>query len=150
MEVITAKGYRPSLEAPQRLHARAAAVSDDQRASLDMRTISHGERIEIAEQLVPGKFTLLDYYADWCGPCLLLGHELERLLAERGDVALRKVDIIGWDTAAAAQLEALDVEGIPYVRIYGPRGEFLAAVKGNRIEEIRRIVTGGSDRPRAE
>lgn len=72
-----------------------------------------------------GKFTIIDYYADWCGPCLLLGHQIERLLVERGDVALRKVDIISWETEAAAQIKEFNIKGIPYVRIYAPDGLFL-------------------------
>jgi len=148
--VITAKGYTPSLEAPEQPANKTAPITDDQRASLDIRTISHGEKIKVEDHLVAGKFTIIDYYADWCGPCLLLGHQIERLLVERGDVALRKVDIISWDTEAAAQIKAFNIKGIPYVRIYGPNGGFLGAVNGNSINEIRLLVADDSDRARDE
>lgn len=148
--MITAKGYTPSLEAPEQPANKTAPITDDQRASLDIRTISHGEKIKVEDHLVAGKFTIIDYYADWCGPCLLLGHQIERLLVERGDVALRKVDIISWDTEAAAQIKAFNIKGIPYVRIYGPNGGFLGAVNGNSINEIRLLVADDSDRARDE
>lgn len=122
-----------------------------QRASLDIRTVSHGEEIQISDHLVAGKFTIVDYYAEWCGPCLLLGHEIEALLVERGDVALRKVDIVSWDTAAAKQItSAFKIEGIPYTRVYGPKGKFLGAVNANSINEIRLLVAGNSNRARDE
>ena len=139
-EVIQAQGYTPSLEAPQRPAAEAAALGAKERASLDIRTVSRGKGIRIEEHLVAGKFTILDYYADWCGPCLLLSHELERLLAERSDLALRKVDIVSWESEAAKQIKAFGIKGIPYLRVYGPQGSFLGAVNGNEVSALRRLM----------
>ena len=81
---------------------------------------------------------------------MLLGHDLEQLLVERSDVALRKVDIMSWDTEAAEQIKAFNIKGIPYVRIYGPNGDFLGAVNGNSVNEIRLLVAGDSNRARDE
>ncbi|MBL4850043.1 MAG: thioredoxin family protein [Planctomycetes bacterium] len=140
LEVVRAKGFIATLEQPLAPKARRR-LDEGQRAKLDVETITHGEAVEITEHLVAGKFTLIDVYADWCGPCLLLGHELERLLLEREDVALRKLDIVSWETPAAKQVTAeFGAEGIPYVRVYGPKGEFLGAVSGNRIEEVRALI----------
>lgn len=36
---------------------------------------------------------LLDFYADWCGPCQMLSPILEEIAAERADVKVCKVDV---------------------------------------------------------
>ena len=150
LEVVRAKGYTASLDPPAAPTASAAPLSDEARAALDIRTVSRGEEIVVSEHLVAGKFTIVDYYADWCGPCLLLGHELEQVLARRQDVALRKVDLVSWETDAAKQVtREFGIRGIPYVRVYGPDGRFLGAVNGNDIGKVRALLgsaPAGGDR----
>jgi thioredoxin 1 len=36
---------------------------------------------------------VVDFYADWCGPCRALGKALEKLAQERSDVLFVKVDV---------------------------------------------------------
>jgi len=141
LETVRAKGYTASLDPPAAPTTSSARLSEEARAALDVRTVSHGEEIVVNEYLVPGKFTILDYYADWCGPCLLLGHELEQVLAQREDVAVRKVDLVSWETDAAKQVtREFGIRGIPYVRVYGPKGRFLGAVNGNDIGKVRALL----------
>lgn len=37
--------------------------------------------------------TLIDFYADWCGPCQILGPTLDELASELKDVTFKKVNI---------------------------------------------------------
>ena len=139
--IVRAKGYTASLDPPAAPLAKAPPLSEEERARLDIQTVSHGEAIQIGAQLVADKYTIVDYYADWCGPCLLLAHQLERVLAERSDVALRKVDIVTWKTAAAKQVTGdYGIEGIPYVRVYDPSGDFVGAVEGNDVDKVRALL----------
>ncbi|MCK5378186.1 MAG: thioredoxin family protein, partial [Acidobacteria bacterium] len=82
-------------------------------AAQDIQTISHGDRVDITTALVPGKLTLIDFYADWCRPCRSLAPKLDRLANANSDVlSIRKVDIINWDSAVAAQYR---LQSIPHL-----------------------------------
>jgi thiol-disulfide isomerase/thioredoxin len=91
----------------------------------DVSTITHGREVDLEDHLVPGKFVLFDFYADWCGPCRSLEPKLLDLAGRHDDrLALRKVDIINWDSAVARQYR---LSSIPYLVLYGPDGNRLAA-----------------------
>lgn len=127
-----------------------APLPDDKRAALDIRTVSHGERIDVRAALAPGKITIFDYYADWCGPCRLLTPKLERLLLKYDEIALRKVDITKWESPAAKQASAeFELPGLPFTRVFDARGNLLGQVQGNFIERIEVIIRSHAS-PRKE
>lgn len=96
----------------------------------DVVTISHGERVNLADHLVPGQTVIVDFTSEYCGPCVWMGPRVEALARERDDIALVKVDInrpgvqgIDWHSPVAQQY---NLRGIPYFQIYGPDGGLLA------------------------
>jgi len=106
-----------------------------------IKTISHGEAIQIKEHLVQGKITIFDYYADWCVPCRVLTPKLERLLLRYEGVILRKVDIVNWESAAAKQASRdFRLPGLPFTRIIDDKGNLLGQIQGNFIEKIEAII----------
>ena len=46
-----------------------------------------------AEVLSATKPVLIDFYADWCGPCRMLAPTLEEIAAERADIKVCKVNV---------------------------------------------------------
>lgn len=120
-------------------------LSEAEKADLDIGTTPKGEALKIEDHLAVGKITIFDYYADWCGPCHLLSPKLERLLLKYQNLALRKVDIIDWETEAAKQAtKEFKLPGLPYVRIYSPTGKLSGTVHGNRIEQVEEIIRRSS------
>lgn len=116
-------------------------LPEEVRSGLDIQTVSHGEKIRIKDHLTPGKITVFDYYADWCGPCHLLTPKLERLVLKYEDLTLRKVDLMDYDSKAARQAtRAFRMPGLPFTRVFNDRGKLLGQVHGNNIEDIEAIV----------
>ena len=58
-----------------------------------------------------GKTVILDFYADWCGPCRMLAPVLEKIDAERDDIAVAKVNVDNDPSLA----EAFGVTSIPAI-----------------------------------
>ena len=79
----------------------------------------------IASLLVPGKITIVDYWATWCGPCKKLAPQVEAFAAGRDDVVLRKVDATNWGVAEMGEhLPA--VAGLPFLDVYGRDGKLIS------------------------
>ena len=46
-----------------------------------------------SEVLNSNKPVLLDFYADWCGPCRMVGPIVSEIANERGDVKVGKINV---------------------------------------------------------
>jgi len=85
-------------------------------------------RTELEETVASKPVVLVDFYADWCGPCKQLAPVVERL-AESTDATVLKVDIDeSMDAAQAYSVSSvptlfLFVDGEPVERITGFRDE---------------------------
>jgi copper chaperone CopZ len=76
---------------------------------------------------VPGKYTVFDVYAEWCGPCREVDERLRQVITQRTDVAIRKLNVRDFDTPLALELGSA-FETLPYVVVITPKGKRIDVV----------------------
>ncbi|WP_396613477.1 thioredoxin (plasmid) [Haloferax sp. S1W] len=111
-------------------------VSDE---LIHVESVDHFKRVVDREGVV-----LVDFYADWCGPCKMLEPIVETIAADT-DALVAKVDIDEFQQLAGAY----QVQSVPNV-VFFADGEPKKRVVGMRGEEVlRRVVedlSASSDR----
>ena len=63
---------------------------------------------------IKNKKVLVDFYADWCGPCKMLGEVLESIDKERNDIEILKVNTDNLLTLA----REYKIMSIPAIKIF--------------------------------
>ena len=99
--------------------------------------ISHGAQVDIDQHLALGSVTVIDFYADWCGPCRRLSPSLEQMARSDPEIALRKIDIVNWKTAVAQQF---NIHSIPQVNVYDKSGRLVGTVLGVDFVKVKNYV----------
>ena len=110
-----AKGASARAAAEDAARAKAAAFRDAK-----IKVISNGgEQVDLSSLMAPGKITIVDFYAEWCGPCRRISPQLEQLAKTDPDVVLLKIDIVNWNTPITRQF---GIQSVPNVRVFGRTG----------------------------
>ena len=70
---------------------------------------------------VSREYTVLDVYADWCGPCRVVDAHLRELIMKRADLAVRKLNLVDFDSPLAKQLGSR-LYALPHLIVFTPSG----------------------------
>ena len=125
-----------------------APLPEDVVRRLDVVSFDGAKKVDLKTITVPGKITIVDYWAEWCSPCHLLEARLQHLLQESPDVAVRRVNVGKWDNAAARQAtKEFRLEALPYVRVYDARGKFVDDVTGGSWDKFLKVIEKARARP---
>ena len=80
--------------------------------------------------LISDKPVLVDYYADWCGPCVMMAPIIEELQNDQEDFYVQKVDVDKYRNLA----DKAGAYSIPYFVLYN-NGEFISSTVGVQTKE---------------
>ncbi len=103
-----------------------------------IQVITRGKRVALDDHLVPGRYVIFDFYADWCGPCRKMDPHLKKLVKKYPDrVALKKIDIVRWGSPVASQY---GVNSIPHLRVYNPSGKLVRTGGGSTLNYLKSLA----------
>ena len=105
---------------------------------------TRGEDVGALEaHAVPGKVTVFDFFAAWCAGCRKLDLHLRALLATRPDLAVRRLDVVDWESPLARRHLA-GIERLPYVVVIDRSGRRVRGVVGVDLDELDRAIAEGA------
>lgn len=115
----------------------------------------------IGQVINENDIVLIDFWAEWCGPCKMFGPIFEKSSEEHPDVVFGKVDTEAEQLIAAQlQISAIPTimafrEGVPVYRqsgaLPGPMLEkVVAAVKDLDMDEVREKIAAAEQSAGAE
>lgn len=89
---------------------------------------------------VPGKLTIFDFWAPWCAPCKVLDPALVEIARAHPDtVAIRRIDVVDWDSAAAATYLTPGGFNLPHLKVYGPDG-MLVLEQSSATDKLQALI----------
>lgn len=83
-----------------------------------------------SEVLNSNKPVLLDFYADWCGPCRMVGPIVSEIANERSDVKVGKINV-NEQPELAAQFQVMSIPMLAVIK----NGKLENQVVGYRSKE---------------
>lgn len=116
-----------------------------------------GEKVKFSDYVGKGKYTLVDFWATWCGPCKREIPNVGNIYKEFGD-KITVLSVAVWDKRAATEkfIEKNDmpwnhiidaqqiptdiygIQGIPQIMLFAPDGTIVK--RDLRGEEIRKVL----------
>ena len=114
--------------------APAAAPAPPDWTGADVASVADaGEAVDLVP--VPGVVTVFDFWAPWCAPCHALDRKLAPLARSHpGRLAVRTLNVVDWDSPAAARYLKDPPRGLPHVKVYGADGALLFERSGDPDE----------------
>ena len=101
--------------------------------------LKHVNKEELENLLKQDKIVIVDFFAEWCGPCQMLTPVLEQLAEECSDVDILKVDI---DEEQALAIN-YGIEVVPTLMIFknGEKKDVLQGLrsKSELLEKIEKL-----------
>jgi len=122
--VVAAAAERAGVTAVAGAGRGAYLPHPDYPPGADVATLTKdGSKVGPLEKLrAPGKYTVFDVFADWCGPCREVDNRLREIVAARSDVAVRRLNVVDFDSPLARELGA-KLDALPYVVVFTPSGK---------------------------
>ena len=94
--------------------------------------IKHLEKMEDFEQMINSSKILVDFYAEWCGPCKMLGPILEQV----NEIDVLKINVDEFPDLAAK----FGVMSIPTLILFAEGKEIKKEIGFKNLDEIKKMI----------
>lgn len=103
-------------------------------------TDAEGRTVKLSQYLHPDRYTLVDFWASWCGPCRWAIPKVERIY-KRYDKSRLTVLSVSFDQKQADWKKAVKEEAMPWTQLWaGNREQMTAAQQAYNISGIPRLL----------
>lgn len=94
---------------------------------------------EIAAAVAKDRYTIVDYWATWCPPCVELAPQIEDFAKARSDVYVHKVNATTWEVADWKHYLP-EVDGLPVIDIFGPDQKLVRRLVGEEARKFKAVI----------
>lgn len=94
------------------------------------------EKDEDFEKLINNGLVLVDFYANWCGPCQMLSPVLEELEKKNNEVKIVKIDVDKFQNLARKN----GIMSIPAIKVYKNSELINQTVGYLELEELETLI----------
>lgn len=85
------------------------------------------------------KMTVIDFWAIWCVPCHQTAGQLNLLLTQHHDLAVRKIEVKDWEDPLVEKYMK-GVAKLPLLIVFNGQGKEVGRVSGHRPEELAKLL----------
>lgn len=92
-------------------------------------------KADFDKSIASEKLTVVDFYAQWCGPCKMIAPKIEQMAKENPDVQFAKVDVdVNEETA-----ESCGITAMPTFILY-KNGQKVAEMTGANEAKLKELI----------
>jgi len=89
-----------------------------------------------SEVLKKEGIVVVDFYADWCGPCKMMSPVLDELSEKKPEISVRKIDVDSNPSSAAKY----GIRGIPTLLFFKDGKIETTKVGGQSLEDLINVI----------
>lgn len=130
----------------------------------DFEVSFDGKTSRLSDYVGKGKYTIVDFWASWCGPCIRQAKVLKELYAKYADKGLDFLGVAVWDepqntikaikdhdlpwpqilNAQTIPTDIYGIQGIPCIILFDPEGNIISRDKQNEdlINDVTKAMEG--------